>query len=92
MEKLTEQEFNLIQEALDALSQKEIFGDFMSDLLISMICKTPEERAKIESEMAEKKWQKEAEKQLFKERITLLKAKLILLKDQIVIEQLLSQN
>ncbi len=84
---LTEEEWDLLLESMDALKSKGLAGELMSGMFEAML--SPKENAsKEEKEKWEKakkerelvKGLKEEEEKKFKQKVDLLKAKLVLMK------------
>lgn len=77
---LTNDEFEMLQESLDAYEKEESRSDILNSMITSLFAPDKETRDKILKEK-EIEFEKDKEKrQLLKERIILLKAKLIQIK------------
>lgn len=78
---LTEQDFQLLVDGLDALPEKGLAGEMLGDLFIGMLAKdTPEAQDKIKLEREAKHKKLEASKQQMKEDVRILQGKLLMLK------------
>jgi hypothetical protein len=78
---LTEQDFQLLVDGLDALPEKGLAGDMMGDLIVGMLGRDNEEGMdKIKREREEKRRIQDLAKQAMKEDIRILQGKLLLLK------------
>lgn len=83
--KLTEQEFDVIIEALDNLPSKGDAGKLIGKLLAASLCKGDEEaKQKMEIEIANQELKEEAEKKERKKLVGIITGKLYMMKDNIV--------
>ncbi len=78
---LNEKDIQLLMDGLDALIKYEDMSDSMGSLIGAIMLK-PEDRDDYAAEQEAKRAGKEAERRVFSERIILLKAKLIHMKDK----------
>jgi hypothetical protein len=89
---LTEQDFQLLVDGLDALPEKGMAGDFLGDMLTSMFTKDdPEAKEKAMKERQAERAKKEAAKNEMKENIKILQGKLLMLKRHFQENNILSQ-
>lgn len=77
---LTEEDFRLLVDGLDALPDKGAAGEMMGDLMLSLISKDKEQEEKLQAERNKRRVAAEANKQLMKENIKILQGKLLMLK------------
>lgn len=78
---LTEQDFQLLVDGLDALPEKGLAGDMMGDLFLGMLGRDNEEgMEKLKREREEKRRIQDMVKQQQKEEIRILQGKLLMLK------------
>lgn len=79
---LTDNDFKLIIDGLDALPSKDLAGDIMGDLLMGMLSdKTnPESQQKLKMEREQKRSKKVKAKEAMQEDIKILQGKLLMLK------------
>ena len=83
--KLTEQEFDVIIEALDNLPSKGDAGKLIGKLLAASLCRDNEEaKQKMEIEIANQELKEEAEKKERKKLVGIITGKLYMMKDNIV--------
>ena len=80
---LTKEDLNILIEALDSWLNRDFGGEIIGDMLGSLLAKDEEGKKKILEEREERKKVKETQKQNEAEIATLLKAKLILMKQKI---------
>ena len=82
---LTYEDYDFILEALDAKASEASTSGMMSGMLGMMVSKDKDEAEGIMTEALDKGKEKD---QLIKERIVLLKAKIITLRDRVMISEL----
>ncbi|MBQ8521398.1 MAG: hypothetical protein IJ456_08510 [Bacteroides sp.] len=83
--KLTEQEFDVIIEALDNLPNKGDAGKLIAKMLATSLCKGDEEaKKKMEIDMANQELKEEAERKERKRVPSIIIGKLYMMKDNIV--------
>lgn len=88
---LTEDDFQLIVDGLDALPEKGAAGEVIGDMLGMMLCKDDESKEKMAAERQKNRDKKEASKQQMKENIKILQGKLLMLKRHLQESGALSQ-
>ena len=89
---LTDKDFKLLVEGLDALPSKDLGGEIMFALLGSMALKDdPEGKDKFKREMLSDRASKEREKALLIEEIRILQGKLLQLQRYLRMNNLLKQ-
>ena len=81
------EDLEMLLDALDALGSKGAKDDLMHMMLGGMLTKGKEESEKFFAEEQAKMEFKERERKLFSERIVLVKAKLIVLKDKATVRR-----
>lgn len=87
---LTEEDFTLLVEGLDALPERGLAADMMSDLIMGMVAKRDEEAQKKILEDREKKQRAQVhQKQMMKENVRILQGKLLMLKRYLAENKLL---
>lgn len=79
----TEDEFELLMEGLDSISQKESYSDFTS-LMLGGIFSKDGEREEAMNKLQKEQQEREKERELRNRRIILLKAKLIQFQDKAI--------
>lgn len=78
---LTDQDFQLLVDGLDALPEKGLAGEMIGDLFVGMLGKDNEEgMEKLKREREEKRRKQDILKQQQKEEIRILQGKLLMLK------------
>jgi hypothetical protein len=78
---LTEEDFKLLVDGLDALPEKGFAGEMMGDLLIGLISKGgEEEKERLMKERQAKREKLDKGKEIMKENIKILQGKLLMLK------------
>lgn len=79
---LTERDFDLMVQGLDALPEKGMAGELMGDLLIGMLSKEDDSEAKLKlkSEREQSRLKKAKEKEALTEDVKILQGKLLMLK------------
>lgn len=78
---LTEEDFKLIVDGLDALPEKGFAGEMMGDILVGMLGKGDDEaKAKMMKDREAERKKKDAGKEIMKENIKILQGKLLMLK------------
>lgn len=89
---LTEKDFNMIVEGLDALPGKDLAGDMLVDLLNASMMKDQSEEAKrqFENKIIARRKEKETNSRQLKEDIKILQGKMLLLKQHLMQEQALN--
>lgn len=70
------QEIELLMQGLDAIEKHAATGDMLGDLLVSMVARDDEQRAKLEADRAERQRRKATALRLQKMQINILKGKL----------------
>jgi len=89
--KLTNEEIDLLQKGLDSIERAEKTGNMMNDLMKAMMAKDdPEAQLKIESDMKDRVLKERPQYQRLEERVILLKAKLIQMKDKNEVKRVLA--
>ena len=90
---LTEDDFKLLVDGLDALPQKGLAGEMMGDLLLGMISdnKSPEAVEKMKSEREARKRKEEKAKEKQGDDIKILQGKLLMLKRYLQENKLLAE-
>lgn len=89
MEKLSYDDITILVEAIDAWTSRDFGGEIMLTMLDSMIGgnTSAEHKAKMAREKNQKETVKKAKKEREKEIAILIKAKLVIMKQEIVKEQ-----
>jgi len=82
-ETLTKEDLDILIEALDAWLKRDASREILGDIFGTMLLKDDEARNKFFAEREEKKQQKKSQQQNEQEIATLLKAKLILIKQKL---------
>lgn len=72
----TVEEIEMLMNGLDAIERYASMGDMMGDLLVGMVARDEEQKAKLEADRAERQRQKAAAMRLQKMQINVLKGKL----------------
>ena len=85
---LTNEDFNLIIDGLEHLPNKDLSGNILVDLTLSMIARNEEAKEKMQKEREKQKTEREILKTEIKNKTDILKSKLILLKDELVGKEL----
>ena len=88
MDNLTLEEFDLIMEGLDNLPNKGVAGEIMGSLMTHMLAKDDDQRKELQKKEEKMRKEKEEAHKNLAERLILLKAKLIYMKDQIMADNL----
>jgi hypothetical protein len=90
---LTEKDFDLLVEGLDALPEKGAAGEMFGDLLFSVLSKDdPISNEKIKNERNLERAEKERKKIDMKDDIKILQGKLLMLKRYLIQENALQQT
>lgn len=77
---LTEDDFRLLVDGLDALPEKGAAGEIMGDLFSAMLSKDEEQRERLQAERDKQKAKREKDKAQMKEDVKILQGKLLMLK------------
>ncbi len=77
---LTEKDFQMLIDGLDALPEKGLAGSIMVDLIGAAMMKDKGDLGEFERKRKEEAQKREAEKALLVENLTILKSKLFLMK------------
>lgn len=88
---LTDNDFKMLIDGLDALPQRGQIGELMVDLLASTMIKNPESRIKIERELELKKKKQESAKEILIEDAKILQGKLLMLKRYLAENKMLAE-
>ena len=88
---LSDNDFKMLIDGLDALPQRGQIGELMVDLLASTMIKNPESKIKIERELELKKKKHEAEKEILIEDAKILQGKLLMLKRYLAENKMLAE-
>lgn len=88
---LTENDFQLMVDGLDALPEKGIAGNMMVDILSHSLMKDPEEREKFERERNKEKAKRDQEKAILIENVRILQGKLLTMKRIMIENNLLEE-
>jgi len=87
--KLSEQEWGIVMEALDAWIDKDAAGEMMCDVLMMAVSERgPEAQDKMRQEQESRRIESKKKKQLRKEQIIMLKAKVLSLQQSAVCDRL----
>lgn len=84
----TSEEVKMLFDGLDALESKSAIDDLMVSVFGAALSRSNEERKEFLDKQKQEKDKQEYANQILKERIILLKAKLIQMKDKAFIEEL----
>jgi phage shock protein A len=85
---LTHDEIKMLMKALDAL-QKAATTNFMMTSLLTTIVTPKDQRDNLQEDLDREAQEMKESNELLEERITLLKAKLIEMKDKVMIDEML---
>lgn len=89
---LTDEDFKLLVDGLDALPERGLAGEMMGDLIIGMMSKGDKEAQDKVLEEREKRLRKmKGEKELMKENVKILQGKLLMLKRYLQENKLLKE-
>lgn len=88
---LTENDFKLLIEGLDALPEKDAASLMMGDLLANILIKDDLKKEEFERERMKKRVQAERNKDLMKDEVRILQGKLLLVKRYLIENNLLKE-
>lgn len=91
MNELTSQDIDNLIDAVDAWEERTRTRNSMGSLMTAVLCRTPEERLKVEAEMAGEKAREKNEAKAQREQAIRLRAKLLSVRDSLDAERLLDE-
>lgn len=87
-DELTDEDFNLLSDALEAWENRNLPGEMMGDILTMMIGRSEKDIAALDAAKEKERAKRDREKRVNKERSIRLRAKLLAIRDRRGIDRL----